>query len=345
LRKDYLLYIYSSKRVNLKKSGKTYTTVPKEYSHLFLGQKLLKDLTSCYDTSLTSDIHIDPPSFLLGNTAPDLFFYDFPAFRFRVLAKLLHRGRGESLLKIIVSLIEKSKNLDTNSKLYSFCLGCLGHLAADMIWHPLVLKCCNACPKSPKAPQCPESASCHFRIESYLDILVAKYFGHEMKKRDFPKSVALFDPATRKLLGIFCREINSTSGCVLKCDPASTYRCLVTQVTFLTFFQIKPLYWVTLGVDLLTLRKFDQYQALFYPPDGLVNKSTLAKLSPGIKMLLSPDGKLLENHVELTSDLAKNFITIAMKQKSGSWNAKKAYTELLKLTLSSGVDGHLDFVF
>ncbi len=315
--------------------------MPKEYSHLYLGKKLLGELVNLQDEAIVSNQKIDTSSFLLGNTAPDLFFYDFPVFRLRTLAKLLHHGRGEALFKIIVSLVEKSKKGSYSSALYSFSLGCLCHLAADITWHPLVLKCCSVCPEFPKAPMCPRQSACHFRIESYLDILLARFFNIKMKKKDFPTWIGLFHRNTRILLDAYCSELNRIRSTHIICSTGSSYRCLITQVVFLTCFQVKPLFWSSLIADMLSIKRFDQYQALFYPPDYFVNRKFFTCMTPGIKLLLNMDGNLLEEYVSSTMKLAKSFMIEAHKLKSGTLDKSRAYLELLKLSPSSGVDGYL----
>ncbi len=317
--------------------------MPKEYSHLYLGKELLAYLKG-QDNAFQGNLKVNPSPFLFGNTAPDVFFYDFPSFRYRVLAKLLHRGKGEKLFEALVSMIERSKREDPGNMIYSFTLGCLSHLAADMTWHPLVLECCSACPRIPKAPECSKHMACHFRIESCLDSLLLNYYGSRPKKRDFSRLITLFKASTRQLIGVFCREINAVNDTPLRCIPVSAYRCLLTQVVFLTIFQMRPLFWMSLGADLLTLKKFDQYQALFYPPSQVMKKRFFFNLSPGLKMLVSSRDRFLEKYVSRTKRLALQLFDIASKQKTNILSRETAYKKFLAISPPTGVDGHTQYL-
>jgi len=315
--------------------------MPKEYSHLLIGKSLLHILRNKQDPQVEVS-SLNPSSFLLGNTSPDLLFYDFPTFRYRRLAKFLHSGRGENSFRIITSLISKSTSTEqVAGSLYSFALGYLGHLAADMVWHPLVLKCCQSCPKIPKAPKCTQSMSCHFRIESLLDLVLGKHLRYQMKKKDFPHWIALYSQCTRELLWHLSNEINKSGDAPLSSNANSLYRCLVTQVTFLSLFQVKSLFWASLAMDLLTLRKFDQYQALFYPPPYVLGTDLFRRLSPGITKILLQEEDTVVKALRDTERLALKFFDIAEKQKTGNINEETAYFGFLNLSPSTGIDGHL----
>lgn len=314
--------------------------MPKEYSHLYLGRELLAELTS-HD----GDHQFDPakcaPPFLFGNTAPDLFFYDFPTFRYRVLARLLHRGKGEKLLEAVSSMIEMSKASDRANTIYAFALGCLAHLAADMTWHPFVLECCSVCSREPKAPECPRHMACHFRIETCLDLLLASYYGTRLKKKDFPRWIYLSGKSTKQLLEIFCDEINRVNDTPMKSHPGSAYRCLLTQVLFLALFQVKPLFWASLAADFLTLKKYDLYQALFYPPSTIMRKQNFVNLSPGLGLLFSSPENIMRSYISRTKNLAQEFFDVAQEQKKGALTPREAYEKFLNISPTTGVDGHL----
>lgn len=316
--------------------------MPKEHTHLLLAEIFMRDFLKAAELETRPPFLIDKQAFCLGSVIPDVYFYDFPSFKKRRVSSFLHRARGDNLFKIVVSVIEDGRSRGNDGVLLvSFSLGVLLHLAADMIWHSAIIQSCSSCHKNPKAPHCCRSLACHFRIESVLDILMLEHLRNTSRFPDFSRHIRPLSRVTKNIVRVFVDELNKIEDSALSVDSSTTIRCLITQAVSIYLFQKRPLYWVSYAADIVTLKRFDHLQAVFYPPRKFMEHGSFIRLAPNYKEIRGLSrNKFFDASIEKTLHLARRFTEIALAEQRGALAPEDAFEKLLERSVPSGVNGH-----
>jgi hypothetical protein len=183
--------------------------VPKEIAHWWLACEVLEGLKS---PLLAEILRRNKNIFLLGSVGPDFLFYYLhgqETERFREAAMFLHGADGNDTLAIlaktadgysavlenqVIPVGENGGNL--SEAVWAFLFGYACHVAADSVFHPLVLYCAGKGDK--------EALYNHYLFESVLDLYVKDVLrppGLPLRLTDLVANMELDRPSFLKLLG------------------------------------------------------------------------------------------------------------------------------------------------
>lgn len=240
--------------------------MPKEITHILLGDEMLKGLPSAARRAIEDNRNI----YYFGTMSPDLFYYDvkLPMERVpsaEVFAEYIHGRNGESNMDHVYLMLERARQANEGDRFFAFVAGYLSHVAADTFFHPMIYSITGNYYADSAVDR--KLAQCRHRVfESSLDLYLLGKTGQNLEEFDMPAKLKLPADFEEKLIVFFAEALRETFNPEFPLQPAA-FRALRKSRLLQRLMVSRGAYRFFERINGMASHRYDFFLNLFYPPE------------------------------------------------------------------------------
>ncbi|MCE9598445.1 MAG: zinc dependent phospholipase C family protein [Spirochaetia bacterium] len=309
--------------------------MPKEITHILLGDKMLSGLSNNARQAIENNINI----FYFGTMSPDLFYYDvrLPFEKIpsaEVFAEHIHGRSGNSNMDHVYLMLERARTLDQGDRYFAFVAGYLSHVAADTFFHPMIYSITGNYYAESALDRL--LAQCRHRVyESSLDLHLLNQTSQSLEEFDMPGKLKLPNDFKNKLIPFFADVLRDTFDPTFPLQPAA-FRAVRKSRFLQTLMVSRRAYRFFSYLNRLASYEYDFFINLFYPETPASIEFETSKTTPH-----PVSGKPYKRDVKFLTRQAikrgENFIQSAWDFYKGKINKQKVIQAIPPLSLNNGI--------